>query len=717
MEIVYDTAQYKYAYDLDIWHKIYSDFINNQIHNVYGLNNNKYNSICPDLDIISANQKFKKVSIGEYYKLYYEQIPLNTITCYNPFYPETFYYIWEIINKYKLIKQNTRKIVYMDDGGDSQIGHLEAIKKYCEENDINDVEHLRAPTINSYNVSKKFNSIYGNYKTVLNKDAIKNKCDLLLYIIERVDDAHNYIRTASNCIIYIHNFLDKNIHAIINKLCGSFVKSFIHFPEIQDPLKLSCYLILIDKNEEDINDTYSTNIVDLCNTYMKNYISNMLNLYESVDFSVYDLMINLSITTEAVEWAKKYNLQLKDINFGSYIWEDYLTRHTAMSFTKNNIQQDIQVDNNPIRINELNKIKLHINKYKRIMDTKEQHVITNCNKDIVDWNHLSNNINMYKNLRKLIIWKFGSEITNNAWIKTYELLTYENLVHNNGKRFQSFHLYENTGGTISALNHYINTQTNIKNFQWYAHCNAYTNDFVGKYDLAKMYPYNWILDGNGNANLKHANTMKHYLNTSHLHNNDLVICDGNNKIPAHKFNEQESLTLFTTYIQIYLTLFILKTGGNCIIKMFLPLAESMTISLLFLLTCLFESVKLIKPLSVNPSSSEIYCVCKKYHGYDSISGVIKNKLDLLYRNFNTNNNIIPMDAINKQFINELVKFSDTFTTNQTNSIYRAICLRDYFHENYELQQNLSDMREKHTYELIDKLNLKSIYKNKLVEDF
>ena len=99
--------------------------------------------------------------------------------------------------------------------------------------------------------------------------------------------------------------------------------------------------------------------------------------------------------------------------------------------------------------------KRNLNKYKRIIDTKEQFVDNDFDKDIIDWNKLTDCIDLYKNLKKMITWKFNAEAVNNIWLKFYELLVQENIIEANIKKIKTFHMCETTGSSIFAFNHYL----------------------------------------------------------------------------------------------------------------------------------------------------------------------------------------------------------------------------------------------------------------------
>ncbi len=65
-------------------------------------------------------------------------------------------------------------------------------------------------------------------------------------------------------------------------------------------------------------------------------------------------------------------------------------------------------------------------------------------------------------------------------------------------------------------------------------------------------------------------------------------------------------------------------GKSAVVKMFLPMVEPMTISMIYLVNHLFGNVSLVKPETSNNLNSEIYVILRKYRGIDNTT------LDFLY---------------------------------------------------------------------------------------
>ena len=146
---------------------LYDKFLKCDINRQFAFINNKYNNIAPNHKILINDKNFKQHVINGYRKFYYKDKIIDRLVEYDAFYPENFYYIWEILNEFKLINNNMKKILFIDDGKNIALGHIEACLKYHEDNfDTTETEFIRIP-LNNHTLSKidkRFISIYSNYK-------------------------------------------------------------------------------------------------------------------------------------------------------------------------------------------------------------------------------------------------------------------------------------------------------------------------------------------------------------------------------------------------------------------------------------------------------------------------------------------------------------------------------------------------------------------------
>ncbi len=209
-----------------------------------------------------------------------------------------------------------------------------------------------------------------------------------------------------------------------------------------------------------------------------------------------------------------------------------------------------------------------------------------------------------------------------------------------------------------------------------------------------MYPDRWFFDN------------EKYQMQIHKHKFDLITSDCELKIPSNMFNEQEVHNSVINFNQIVIVLNILPIGKNYVFKSFIPFAEPLTISLLFLLTCVFEEIKIVKPVTSQQSSSEVYVICKNHYGYDQYPEILKNRLNFFQQNFDAKKSIFPNELIGDKFLNELTKCSEFFVNRQISSICINLWYRYKFYEDYDIQEKISEIRSKMIKKWIQEYNMK-----------
>src|SRR6202034_4489910 len=95
---------------------------------------------------------------------------------------------------------------------------------------------------------------------------------------------------------------------------------------------------------------------------------------------------------------------------------------------------------------------------------------------------------------------------------------------------------------------------------------------------------------------------------------DFMTADGGLYCSPNNLNEQEAYLAKINMGQIVCIFACLSVGKAAVFKTFLPISEPLTISMMYLVTHLFESVSMMKPVSSHSYNSEIYIVAKGYKG-------------------------------------------------------------------------------------------------------
>jgi hypothetical protein len=278
--------------------------------------------------------------------------------------------------------------------------------------------------------------------------------------------------------------------------------------------------------------------------------------------------------------------------------------------------------------------------------------------------------------------KINTYNVTNAWLKGYEIIDYFNLIpkiYDKKKEFVYFDNASYPGSFIIAAHHYVNTQTNIKNFKWYGASLKNNCNLGDDFNLEKNYPNKWLMNEFNNGDITKIENIidfskqlnnKHNERTVNVFSCDLGLNWGTN------YNEQEIISFTANICQILCGLLTLKSDGHMFVKHF-TLFESFTLSYISLLTMLFKEVYITKPISSKRTNSEVYIVCKNYKypfSNDSIekkiielfiksiklkttiplisSGYIKPQMDSIY---NACNSIYKTQIISLNLFKEIVK--------------------------------------------------------------
>ena len=269
---------------------------------------------------------------------------------------------------------------------------------------------------------------------------------------------------------------------------------------------------------------------------------------------------------------------------------------------------------------------------------------------------------------------YNAEIVSNAWLKMYELCTFlEPLMNDN--EINSFHLAEAPGNFLLAINHYI--KTNHPDIKWNWIANTYntkvytdTNYFKDCYSIEKQYESQWDYGCDMDGDITSHNNARYYLKKYKKSKIHFITSDAKYVQQIVDFNNEEIINIPVHVGQIVNSLFILSDGGTMILKHFTFLTTQ-SICLIMLVKIYFETVKLVKPISSKPGSSETYLVCINYN--KPLSKVQTNKL-LNYMNYIkhlNNKNGCPTlfkNCIPKSLINEMIEISTSFSKLQITHI-------------------------------------------------
>lgn len=269
-----------------------------------------------------------------------------------------------------------------------------------------------------------------------------------------------------------------------------------------------------------------------------------------------------------------------------------------------------------------------------------------------------------------------------AWAKMYEILEKFSLIarsnsnsnssDNNKNKFNSIHLCEVPGAFICALNHYLRTKHREKSWSWFAvSLNPYYegNDYDSMLDDDRLILHtlnNWYFGEDDTGDIMHqVNIEGIWRRAREMGSVMLITADGGINCQSEP-NEQESLTAPLHYCEIVACLGALSKGGSFVLKMF-TLFESSSITMLYLLSCVFRKLRVFKPVASKSGNSEVYVVCQDYQPIPS------EHLKVLLQHaspsvFKDNIPIVPRHLIPQKFFTQVVECAVKFAEYQRKTI-------------------------------------------------
>jgi hypothetical protein len=260
------------------------------------------------------------------------------------------------------------------------------------------------------------------------------------------------------------------------------------------------------------------------------------------------------------------------------------------------------------------------------------------NKDSKRFYYIIRQFEHASTFRQEVHMKYNTPNVSNAWLKAYELFEHYNVFPSSPiDKFMYFDNAAFPGSFILAAWHYVNTKCDINDFQWRGSSFLSEKDELmggaglleDKYNLYKNYPDNWLMNENNNGDVLQSDNQKEWENaiggTIDLYTSDLGFD------VSQDYNKQEELHAHANLGQIITALLVLKKGGTMITKQY-SYFEPFTVSLMGLLTRVFDSVEICKPMFSKSGNSETYLVGLGYKAYGinskySITKILLSRLN------------------------------------------------------------------------------------------
>ena len=255
-----------------------------------------------------------------------------------------------------------------------------------------------------------------------------------------------------------------------------------------------------------------------------------------------------------------------------------------------------------------------------------------------------------------------------AFFKMIEIINHYNFYFD--KNIKSFHLAEGPGGFIEALQYIRNNDYDM----YYG-----ITLMIGNKDVPKWDKSNYFLSKHSNViiergadktgNLYNIENLL-YIQQHYKHSMDFITGDGGFDFSVD-FNKQEESSLNLIFAEICFAMVLQKKGGSFILKVF-DTFSSLSIELLYLLTYLYETVSITKPLPSRPANSEKYIVCLNFKMVPNLNVLIQNIIEKFHF-ISTNNITSILDiTISNCFLDKIKEINSIFGQSQIENIMNII---------------------------------------------
>lgn len=209
-----------------------------------------------------------------------------------------------------------------------------------------------------------------------------------------------------------------------------------------------------------------------------------------------------------------------------------------------------------------------------------------------------------------------------AFYKLIEIFYSSNIINNLKRQpLESFHLAEGPGGFIEAMV-YMRNNSQDRYYGMTLIDNEDNQNIPGwKKSLQFLKNNTNVLIETGydkTGNLYNSDNLE-YCIKKYKNSMDIITADGGFDFSVD-YNKQETMAVRLIFTQIVYALHMQKKGGTFIIKFFDSFTK-VTIDLIYILCCMYESIEINKPKTSRLANSEKYLVCKnfKYTNIDHLS--------------------------------------------------------------------------------------------------
>tara|TARA_Y100000590_G_scaffold39811_2_gene42496 strand:+ start:6426 stop:7601 length:1176 start_codon:yes stop_codon:yes gene_type:complete len=303
-----------------------------------------------------------------------------------------------------------------------------------------------------------------------------------------------------------------------------------------------------------------------------------------------------------------------------------------------------------------------------------------------------------------------------SYFKLWEML-HEHKLINNENSLNILCLAEGPGGFIEAIVNYRKRNNKYDNIDAIT-LKSTTKEIPG-WDKSAIF-----LKQNPNINIHYGSD-----NTGDLYKLENIeymetICDKSDLITAdggfdfsNNFNDQEHMSIRIILCEIVTALCCQKIGGTFVCKLF-DLYTNDSISLIYLLKCVYSTVIIDKPLTSRPANSEKYIICLGFKGIDT-NYLKKLKIVIKSWEISNNNNLNIVNIfdtiLDNDFLNKINNLNTVHYNLQKENIIKTLSLIND-DKSLEYLNNLIDLQIRSAVEWCNKYNVKVNEKSYFIKD-
>lgn len=590
---------------------------------------------------------------------------LDNMPIYHPYYPESYFSCWEFLQLGHI--NNIKSCLYI--GREYGLGNIEALIMYMErtnqtaskikydcwyiENEILKPDQsydLQKPNVDylgqTYDISFLTSTKKMQQYDLIILDVNHMLDDLTVWNNEEMDlqatlyyifVSFSLLETDKSLLIKLNMLCHYSWNIIFDSLDKVFKEHVFYRAQIINPYnpEILLYLRLFKRKKISFNSHLTMNLYkkEMFKFFHINYKSDNDNILVHIFSEEKKRWISqLNKKTNTNDIKKWYQLNsLKKIGDLRYEFNNNfvnLSVEKIVGCLNLNLNNNSELSANKKYLGLLKK-KTILNYHKRMMDTKPSKIFLDeysyHDDYYLTWDELTNQLDVYREIKKEFKNRNIKRCTN-AWLKMFEILNHlegYNIFPDTHKK--TFHLCELPGAFISTFEYFFKDK-----WEWYAQSLITTEKYKpldDQYGLYEAYPDRWIFGDKNidfSGDITHSKLIKYYAAHEKLKDIDFITADAGIKCDPIDINNQEIVMMKIIMGEIITILACLPKTKSALVKMFLPMSEPLTISLVYLISHLFEKIEFIKPMTSHSYNSEIYLLMINYKCIDP------KLLDLLY---------------------------------------------------------------------------------------